>query len=78
MRTRIPSYVSRTRCPSCLELAGEEVDRNVIDSGLERTFECDDCGHRWSVFFWFVEGVSCIPSTGKSGTYSAVDRTSEQ
>ncbi|WP_310905853.1 hypothetical protein [Natrinema sp. 1APR25-10V2] len=43
--------MSRHRCPNCLEKAGEEVVRSLIDAGLERQFECRQCGHTWTVVF---------------------------
>ncbi|WP_255680971.1 hypothetical protein [Natrinema sp. DC36] len=43
--------MSRYRCPNCLEEAGEEADRSVTDAGLNRRFECRNCGHGWEVVF---------------------------
>ncbi len=38
-------------CPECLFSPCEEICREVIEEGLQRTFECSDCGHVWNVVF---------------------------
>ncbi|WP_310904735.1 hypothetical protein [Natrinema sp. 1APR25-10V2] len=43
--------MSRINCPECLTESGVEIERTLLESGLEKTFECEDCGHVWSVLF---------------------------
>lgn len=43
--------VSHVRCPDCLEMAAIEADRTITDQGLERTYECEQCGNVWTVCF---------------------------
>ena len=43
------SETKETACPSCLTEGGTETGREALESGLERTFECDECGFVWSV-----------------------------
>ncbi|SEV88009.1 hypothetical protein [Natrinema salifodinae] len=43
--------MTTVQCPECLADAGIEIERNILESGLQKTFECENCGHIWNVVF---------------------------
>ncbi|WP_264182571.1 hypothetical protein [Natrinema amylolyticum] len=37
------------RCPNCKGNNGTEVDGELLGPEVNRTFECERCGHTWDV-----------------------------
>ncbi|WP_255681987.1 hypothetical protein [Natrinema sp. SYSU A 869] len=37
------------RCPNCKGTDGTEVDGELLGPEVNRTFECERCGHMWNV-----------------------------